>query len=187
MDTTKFSQEKSITEFALKCQALQREIEVNGDTIKDLKSHIKSLQEAKDKGDEDSKALRAQTEKQKKKIEHCKEQMEKGNEYIQQLEEKKNQYKKQILGMKQSAEQNTSNKDTIIKKLEDQLQMKANEITEKNSQIREVNIDKQKLENDTAELQNLNAQLKTKLQESLKSLESNAQMIQWLNKQLNEK
>ena len=89
--------------------------------------------------------------------------------------------------MKQSAEQNTLNKDTIIKKLEDQLQMKANEITEKNSQIREVNIDKQKLENDTAELQNLNAQLKTKLQESLKSLESNAQMIQWLNKQLNEK
>lgn len=64
---------------------------------------------------------------------------------------------------------------------------KVGEITEKQSQIRELNIDKQKLENDLSETQNFNKQLKTKLEESLKSLESNANMITWLNKQLNEK
>ena len=37
------------------------------------------------------------------------------------------------------------------------------------------------------EMKNFNEALKKKLEESLKSLESNANMISWLNKQLNEK
>ena len=37
------------------------------------------------------------------------------------------------------------------------------------------------------QLSKTNQHLKEKLEESQKSLESNAQMIQWLNKQLNEK
>ena len=36
-------------------------------------------------------------------------------------------------------------------------------------------------------MRNFNEALKKKLEESLKSLESNANMISWLNKQLNEK
>lgn len=61
------------------------------------------------------------------------------------------------------------------------------ELAEKQSQIRELNIDKQKLENDLDATRQQNQALKQKLEESLKSLESNANMIQWLNKQLNEK
>ena len=60
-------------------------------------------------------------------------------------------------------------------------------MSDKQSQIRELNIDKQKLENDLDATRQQNQALKQKLEESLKSLESNANMIQWLNKQLNEK
>jgi hypothetical protein len=45
----------------------------------------------------------------------------------------------------------------------------------------------QKKDIEIKELTSLNQMLKTKLEESQKSLESNAQMISWLNKQLNEK
>ena len=48
-------------------------------------------------------------------------------------------------------------------------------------------MDKQKLENELSDSQNLNKTLGVKLDESLKSLESNAQLIQWFNKHLNEK
>lgn len=100
LDTTKFSQEKSITEYTLKYQSLQRELEDKNLTISDLKAHIKSIQEAHDKQTEDIKDLKALNEKFQKKIEYCKDQMEKGNEHIQQLEEKKSQYKKQIIQLK---------------------------------------------------------------------------------------
>ncbi len=74
------------------------------------------------------------------------------------------------------------NKDTILKKQDEQIQDKIKELTEKQSQMRELNIDKYKLENDLIEMRNFNEALKKKLEESLKSLESNANMISWLNK-----
>lgn len=49
LDTTKFSQQKSITEYTLKHDSLQRELEDKNETIKDLKAHLKSMQDAKDK------------------------------------------------------------------------------------------------------------------------------------------
>jgi peptidoglycan hydrolase CwlO-like protein len=64
-------------------QSKTRELEDKNQTISDLKAHIKSVQESKDKQDEDVVSLKALTEKMKKKIEFCKEQMEKGNEHIQ--------------------------------------------------------------------------------------------------------
>lgn len=63
LDTTKFSQEKSITEYTLKYQSLQRELEDKNLTISDLKAHIKSIQEAQDKQSEDIKDLKALNEK----------------------------------------------------------------------------------------------------------------------------
>lgn len=148
---------------------------------------MKSLQEAKEKQEDDLKSLKALNDKFQKKIEYCKDQMEKGNEHIQQLEEKKSNYKKQMLALRTQSQQTASSKDQLIRKQEEQAQQKVNEMAEKQSQIRELNIDKQKLEGDLQEAKNFNQALKTKLEESLKSLESNAQMIQWLNKQLNEK
>lgn len=108
--------------------------------------------------------------------------MEKGNEHIQQLEDKKTTYKKQMMALKQQTQTNIGNKDIILKKQEDEIQAKVSELSDKQSQIRELNIDKQKLENDLDATRQQNQALKQKLEESLKSLESNANMIQWLNK-----
>lgn len=145
------------------------------------------MKEQKASSEEEIKNLKAMTDKMKKKIDYCKEQMEKGNEHIQTLEEKKSTYKKQIIALKQHNNQNNSNKDTIVQKQEQQLQAKIAELTDKNSQIRELNIDKQKIQNELDEAQNMNKSLSQKLDESIKSLESNAQLIQWFNKQLNQK
>lgn len=142
LDSTKFSQEKSITEYSLKQQGLLRELEDKNQTISDLKAHLKSTQEALEKGNEDHKTLKAHNDKLQKKIEYCKDQMDKGNEHIQQLEEKKTQYKKQMMALKQSTQTNIGNKDIILKKQEEEIQRKVNELTEKQSEIRELNIDK---------------------------------------------
>ena len=98
------------------------------------------------------KSQKQMIQKQQMKIEYCKEQMEKGNDHIQSLEDKKSNYKKQIMALKQQNAQNSSNKDIIIKKQEDELQHKVHEINSKLSEIRELNLDKQKLTN---ELNNL--------------------------------
>ena len=47
--------------------------------------------------------------------------MEKGNEHIQQLEEKKSSYKKQLMTLKQQNQAHMGNKDTILKKQDDQI------------------------------------------------------------------
>ena len=82
LDGVKFSQEKSITEYHLKQESLKRELEDKVQTIGDLKSHLKSVQEAKDGLVTDLKASKASNEKLQKKIDYCKDQMEKGNEHI---------------------------------------------------------------------------------------------------------
>ena len=121
LDTTKFSQERSLTELQLKNQSQQRELEDKSTTIADLKSHLKSLQDAKDSLGDDMKTMKQQHDKQQKKIDYCKDQMEKGNEHIQALEYKKNQYKKQIIQLKSSSQQNQDNKETILRKLEKEI------------------------------------------------------------------
>ena len=61
---------------------MHRELEDKTQTIADLKAHLKSTQEALEKGNEDHKIFKAQNDKLQKKIEYCKDQMEKGNEHI---------------------------------------------------------------------------------------------------------
>ena len=53
-----------------------------------------------------------------------------------------------MMALKQSTQANMGNKDIILKKQEEDIQRRVNELTEKQSEIRELNIDKQKLEND---------------------------------------
>lgn len=142
LDSTKFSQEKSITEYSLKQQGFLRELEDKTQTIIDLKAHLKSTQEALEKGNEDHKQLKARNDGLQKRIEHCKDQMEKGNEHIQQLEDKKTHYKKQMMALKQSTQANMGNKELILKQREDEIQRKVNELSQKQSEIRELNIDK---------------------------------------------
>ena len=64
------------------------------------------------------------------------------------------------------------------------LQIFLEECTKK---VFDMQVECQKKDIEIKELSSLNQMLKTKLEESQKSLESNAQMISWLNKQLNEK
>jgi len=55
---------------------------------------LKSIQDSKDKLEDDMKSQKQMIQKQQMKIEYCKEQMEKGNDHIQSLEDKKSNYKK---------------------------------------------------------------------------------------------
>ena len=63
LDTTKFSQERTLTELQLKNQSQQRELEDKNTTIADLKSHLKSLQDAKDSLGDDLKTIKQQHDK----------------------------------------------------------------------------------------------------------------------------
>lgn len=52
------------------------------------------------------------------------------------------------MALKQSTQANMGNKDIIMKKQEEDIQRRVNELTEKQSEVRELTIDKQKLAND---------------------------------------
>lgn len=53
--------------------------------------------------------------------------------------------------------------------------------------LQEAGVEKSKADSELETVRAQNTALKTKLQENLGTLESNANMIKWLNKQLNER
>lgn len=78
-------------------------------------------------------------------------------------------------------------KNTVVMQQEQVIQQKQEAIDEQVRGVSDFKKDNERKQGEIKELQSLSQTLKSKLEESQKSLESNAQMISWLNKQLNEK
>ena len=68
-----------------------------------------------------------------------------------------------------------------------EIQNKAAEIRSWQVKLQEAGVEKSRVDSELETLRAQNGALKAKLQENLATLESNANMIKWLNKQLNER
>ncbi|CAK76251.1 unnamed protein product (macronuclear) [Paramecium tetraurelia] len=172
LDTLKFSQERQIIELRIQKEGLEK-------LLHDKEDFLNNKQQLVDNEKKQNVILEEQTNNQKKQIEKLEQriavmsdEVNKGNQIIEKLE---NELSKQ--------KEKNKLKNTVFLQQEQTVQQLQDANDQNNKQINE---QKDSLELRVKDQENTNLDLKNKLAESQKLLESNNQMIQYLNKCLNE-
>ncbi|CAD8156851.1 unnamed protein product [Paramecium pentaurelia] len=175
LDTLKFTQERQLIELRIQKEGFEK-------LIRDKEEYLNNKQQLVDNEKKQNTILEEQVINQKKQIEKLEsrinvmsEEVNKGNQIIEKLENELSKQKDKI-----------KLKNTVVLQQEQTVQQlqDANDLNHK--QINELRREKDSLEIKLKDQENMNLDLKNKLSESQKLLESNNQMIQYLNKCLNE-
>ncbi|CAD8065382.1 unnamed protein product [Paramecium sonneborni] len=175
LDTLKFTQERQLIELRIQKEGFEK-------LIRDKEDYLNSKQQLVDNEKKQNSILEEQVANQKKQIEKLEtrinvmsEEVNKGNQIIEKLENELSKQKEKI-----------KLKNTVVLQQEQTVQQlqDANDLNHK--QLNEFRREKDSLEIRLKDQENMNLDLKNKLNESQKLLESNNQMIQYLNKCLNE-
>ncbi|CAD8153709.1 unnamed protein product [Paramecium octaurelia] len=175
LDTLKFTQERQLIELRIQKEGFEK-------LIHDKEEYLNNKQQLVDNEKKQNSILEEQVINQKKQIEKLEsrisvmsEEVNKGNQIIEKLENELSKQKEKI-----------KLKNTVFLQQEQTVQQlqDANDLNHK--QINELRREKDSLEIKLKDQENTNLDLKNKLAESQKLLESNNQMIQYLNKCLNE-
>ncbi|CAD8155831.1 unnamed protein product [Paramecium octaurelia] len=175
LDTLKFTQERQIIELRIQKEGLEK-------ILHDKEDFINNKQQLVDNEKKQNVILEEQVNNQKKQIEKLEQRIAvmsdeviKGNQIIEKLE---NELSKQ--------KEKNKLKNTVFLQQEQTVQQLQDANDQSNKQINELRREKDSLELRVKDQENTNLDLKNKLAESQKLLESNNQMIQYLNKCLNE-
>ncbi|CAD8055358.1 unnamed protein product [Paramecium primaurelia] len=175
LDTLKFTQERQIIELRIQKEGLEK-------LLHDKEDFLKNKQQLVDNEKKQNVILEEQVNNQKKQIEKLEQrisvmsdEVNKGNQIIEKLE---NELSKQ--------KEKNKLKNTVVLQQEQTVQQLQDANDQNNKLINELRREKDSLELKYKDQENTNQDLKNKLAESQKLLESNNQMIQYLNKCLNE-
>ncbi|CAD8157367.1 unnamed protein product [Paramecium pentaurelia] len=175
LDTLKFNQERQIIELRIQKEGLEK-------SLHDKEDFLKNKQQLVDNEKKQNVILEEQVNNQKKQIEKLEQrisvmsdEVNKGNQIIEKLE---NELSKQ--------KEKNKLKNTVVLQQEQTVQQLQDANDQNNKLINELRREKDSLELKYKDQENNNIDLKNKLAESQKLLESNNQMIQYLNKCLNE-
>ncbi|CAD8109432.1 unnamed protein product [Paramecium primaurelia] len=175
LDTLKFTQERQIIELRIQKEGLEKQLH-------DKEDFLNNKQQLVDNEKKQNVILEEQVNNQKKQIEKLEQriavmsdEVNKGNQIIEKLE---NELSKQ--------KEKNKLKNTVVLQQEQTVQQLQDANDQSNKQINELRREKDSLELKYKDQENTNLDLKNKLAESQKLLESNNQMIQYLNKCLNE-
>ncbi|CAD8069212.1 unnamed protein product [Paramecium sonneborni] len=175
LDTLKFTQERQIIELRIQKEGLEK-------LLHDKEDFLNNKQQLVDNEKKQNVILEEQVNSQKKQIERLEQriavmsdEVNKGNQIIEKLE---NELSKQ--------KEKNKLKNTVVLQQEQTVQQLQDSNDLSNKQINELRREKDSLELRLKDQENTNLDLKNKLSESQKLLESNNQMIQYLNKCLNE-
>ena len=156
----------------------QKYIESQRQSIEKLKQEKKDLQ--KKIKTKNSVVLQQETQIQQK--------QEQIDEQLKLINEIRRENERQLDSLRNEQQHLVNKKDTDVSSFkQQQMNQQKQFLDECNKKVFDMQVECQKKDIEIKELTSLNQMLKTKLEESQKSLESNAQMISWLNKQLNEK
>ncbi|CAK71601.1 unnamed protein product (macronuclear) [Paramecium tetraurelia] len=172
LDTLKFNQERQIIELRIQKEGLEK-------ILRDKEDFLNNKQQLVDNEKKQNVILEEQTNNQKKQIDKLEQriavmsdEVNKGNQIIEKLENELSKQKEKI-----------KLKNAVVLQQEQTVQ----QLQDANDQSsKQINEQKDSLELKYKDQENTNLDLKNKLAESQKLLESNNQMIQYLNKCLNE-
>ena len=176
LDTEKFSQDKMLTEVTLKTQSLERELKDKEDIIEKLNYMLKDNGENKNHLEDHVNLLKTQGSKLEEKLHASAQEINKGNQIIQKLQSDIKSQKNKV-----------KFKNTVVQQQEQLIQQKDNQLMDMERTMQTLTMDKERRVESESDMERNNKELRAKLQESSKNLEANQAMIQYLNKQLNEK
>eukprot|EP01022_Parablepharisma_sp_SALTPOND_P015114 TRINITY_DN2110_c0_g1_i2.p3 TRINITY_DN2110_c0_g1~~TRINITY_DN2110_c0_g1_i2.p3 ORF type:complete len:568 (+),score=112.13 TRINITY_DN2110_c0_g1_i2:387-2090(+) len=166
LDTTKFSQEKSLVELRVRCETMQKQLEDKEQLVKNTTGLYEASKEQCSQLEETIAILKSNAGKMEEKLIMSAQEINKGNEIIKQLQgdlkaaKQKNKLKEGVCTQQeQLIEQNKRTMEEMTRALNDSKR----EVTNKEEEIKLL---KSKIE-----------ELKTKLAESQKMLESNEQSM----------
>jgi len=175
LDTTKYSQEKSLSEITLKNTSLERQLEDKEQIIQKLNSLLENTKAQKDSAEENANMFKANSEKLEDKLNISVREINKGNTIIQELQNDINNYKAKL-----------KQKNLVLKQQEQEMESRRSTLNDTSMQVREMQAEIDKKVEELRLAESTNADLHNKLEESRKIIESNTNMIQWLNKSLSD-
>lgn len=173
LETTKYDQEKAITEFRLRFQNLERQLQDKEEINQKLSSLLESNHEIKSQQEDNTMMLRASISKLEDKLHQSATEINKGNSIIQKLQSDV-----------KSAKQKLKLKNTVVLQQENVIQQKQEILDNAEKTNHQLKREAEKKEDMIRDCERTISDLKQKLSDAQKSLQSNAELIQFLNNRL---
>ncbi|CAG9327491.1 unnamed protein product [Blepharisma stoltei] len=175
LETTKFDQEKAITEYRIKLENLQRQLQDKEELNQKLQSFIETNNEFKSQQDDTIGLLKASVAKMEDKLAQSASEINKGNSIIQKLQSEI-----------KSGKQKLKLKNTVVMQQENVIQQKQDQIDMQEKEIFQLRRDIGNKEDELKRVQDENLQLKKKVEESKQNLGTMQETLNWLNGKVND-
>lgn len=175
LDSTKYVQEKSLTELNFKVQSYEKQLLDKEELNKKLTALIDTHNEQKLAQEETITMLKASIAKLEDKLHLSAQEINKGNSIIQKLQSEL-----------KTGKQKLKLKNSVVLQQHNLIEQKQEQIDNLEREIGNLKREIERKEDNVRTLEHTIGELRAKLEESQKSLQSNSQTIQWLNSRLNE-
>ena len=175
LDTNRFEQEKSLTEYKLTLQNTERQLQDKEELNQKLSALLQTNSEFKGHQDDTMFMLKATISKLEDKLQQSANEINKGNSIIQKLQSDL-----------KAGKQKLKLKNTVVLQQENVISQKQEYLDASEKQIYLMKREMEKREENGRDMERLIADLKAKLEENQKALDSNVQTIQYLNNRINE-
>ena len=174
-DISKFEQEKLLTEYKIKLQGLERQLQDKEELNQKLSTLLQTNSEFKGHQDDTMSMLKATVSKLEDKLQQSANEINKGNSIIQKLQSENKAGKNKL-----------KLKNTVVLQQENVIQQKQDIIASYEKEIYAHKRELDKRDDMVKDLERLISDLRGKLEENQKTLDSNVQTIQYLNNRINE-
>ncbi|CAG9332169.1 unnamed protein product [Blepharisma stoltei] len=175
LETTKFEHEKSITEFKLRMQHLERQLQDKEEMNQKLNSLIETNNVVRTQQEDNTSMLKATIMKLEDKLHQSAGEINKGNSIIQKLQSEI-----------KTGKQKLKLKNTVVLQQESIIQQKQEFLDNADKSIAEIKRELVRKDDLTRNLEEKEANLKAQLADAQAKLQTNHDLIQFLNSKLNE-
>ncbi|KAM3139160.1 hypothetical protein pb186bvf_008758 [Paramecium bursaria] len=175
LDLLKYSQERNLIELRIQKESLEKIMNEKEQYIGNKQQLVENEKKQNSILEEQVQNQKKQLEKLENRLQQCSDEVVKGNQIIEKLQSELGKQKEKI-----------KNKNSVVLQQEQAVQQLQDNNDQLHKQLNEVRREKDTYEIRLREIDSQNQDLKAKLVESQKLIESNNQMIQYLNKCLND-
>ena len=175
LDINRFEQEKLLTEYKLKLQNSDRQLQDKDELNQKLSTLLQTNSEFKGHQDDTMSMLKATISKLEDKLQQSANEINKGNSIIQKLQSDL-----------KAGKQKLKLKNSVVLQQENVISQKQEHLDTSEKQLYQMKRELDKRDENVRDLERLISDLKAKLEENQKALDSNVQTIQYLNNRINE-
>lgn len=175
LETTKFEQEKALTEYRIRQENLERQLQDKDELNQKLTVILDTNSDFKSQQDDTVALLKATVSKLEDKLNQSATEINKGNSIIQKLQSEI-----------KSGKQKLKLKNTVVMQQENVIQQKQDQLDMQEKHLFQLKRDVEKKDDSLIDQERTVAELRLKLEDAQKSMQQNVQSLQWMNNRVNE-